>query len=304
MDFVAIDFETANSNRASACAVGLVRVSDGRVVDSYSSFIKPNEDHNWENFWNFNVHGIPFGAYQDSPTFLDIWPEIQAFLGEFPVFAHNATFDSSVMRNTMLSWQMPPLAFDFRCSMRMAQKILKTQADVSLPSLADRFGILSLNHHDALSDAETCAEIVFELLRIEPTFDFSQLSSNSPRQRIHQVLKSDKEYLERAKLFLESPDNGIAGKVFTLTGKLELGTRSQVMGIIEGLGGGFVKDTSKKTEVLVQGIENPSSFAPGHDHSESYETAQALRAAGIDIEILYEDQFAELIPGEFFDSKN
>jgi NAD-dependent DNA ligase len=114
------------------------------------------------------------------------------------------------------------------------------------------------------------------------------------------VLESDKDYLERAKLFVDSPDNGIVGKVFTLTGKLDLGTRSKVMGIIEGLGGGYVKSTSRNTNVLVQGTENPNSFAPGHDHSSSYEMAEVLRGEGFEIETIFEDQFVELIPGEFF----
>ena len=41
VDFVAIDFETANGFRGSACAVGLVRVRDGAVVDTYASLLQP-----------------------------------------------------------------------------------------------------------------------------------------------------------------------------------------------------------------------------------------------------------------------
>ena len=35
-DWVAIDFETATGRRASACAVGLVEVRDGRIVGTES----------------------------------------------------------------------------------------------------------------------------------------------------------------------------------------------------------------------------------------------------------------------------
>ncbi|HBU41902.1 MAG TPA: DNA polymerase III subunit epsilon, partial [Microbacterium sp.] len=34
LDFTAIDFETANSSNASACAVGLARVRDGEIVET------------------------------------------------------------------------------------------------------------------------------------------------------------------------------------------------------------------------------------------------------------------------------
>lgn len=300
MDFVAIDFETANSARASACAIGMVKIVKGQVIDSYSSLIKPAESHNWENYWNFNVHGIPFDAYQEAPTFPEIWGDIQAFIGDFPVFAHNSSFDRSVLFRTLESWELDPAAFSFSCSILLAQRILKTKADVSLPALASRFGIPGLKHHDALSDAETCAEIVLALLKIEPSFDFTSLSIIHRKARIQTKLEGDPEFMERAKVHINSSDNGIIGKNFTLTGTISVGTRAQLIGLIEGLGGGFVRKTSKKTNVLVQGIENPNSFVEGHDHSTSYEMAEQLREEGFEIETIFEDQFLELIPGEFF----
>lgn len=41
MEFTAIDFETANASRDSACAIGLVTVKDGRIIDEYYKLIKP-----------------------------------------------------------------------------------------------------------------------------------------------------------------------------------------------------------------------------------------------------------------------
>ena len=43
-DFVAIDFETANSSRSSACAIGVAVVRDGRVVEHGSTLINPEAD--------------------------------------------------------------------------------------------------------------------------------------------------------------------------------------------------------------------------------------------------------------------
>ena len=40
-DFIAIDFETANKNRVSACAIGLVFIKDFKIVYSQKHFIKP-----------------------------------------------------------------------------------------------------------------------------------------------------------------------------------------------------------------------------------------------------------------------
>ncbi len=32
MDFVTVDFETANSSRSSACSIGIVEVAQGKIV--------------------------------------------------------------------------------------------------------------------------------------------------------------------------------------------------------------------------------------------------------------------------------
>ena len=50
LDFTAIDFETANSKRASVCAVGATRVRDGRIVDaSTNSSTRPLDTTNSTN---------------------------------------------------------------------------------------------------------------------------------------------------------------------------------------------------------------------------------------------------------------
>jgi DNA polymerase-3 subunit epsilon len=51
MNFTAIDFETANPARSSACSVGLIVVQDGKVVERFYSLIKPPTD----DFSPFNV---------------------------------------------------------------------------------------------------------------------------------------------------------------------------------------------------------------------------------------------------------
>ena len=53
-DFAAIDFETANNERTSVCAVGIVVVRHGEIVDSYYSLIHPEP-----NYYVFTyIHGI------------------------------------------------------------------------------------------------------------------------------------------------------------------------------------------------------------------------------------------------------
>ena len=60
MNFTSIDFETANKNRDSACSVAVVVIENGRMVDSYNSFIRPPEMFFEEgniNTWHYSANG-------------------------------------------------------------------------------------------------------------------------------------------------------------------------------------------------------------------------------------------------------
>ena len=79
LDFTAIDFETANGNAASACAVGLVKVRDGLVVDRFSTLIRPTAPYDEFREWNTRIHGIYAHQVLDAPD----WTETQQQILEF-----------------------------------------------------------------------------------------------------------------------------------------------------------------------------------------------------------------------------
>lgn len=70
-NFVAIDFETANGQRSSVCAVGIVVVRGGVVVDKYYSLIKPSP--NYYTFWTTKVHGLTRIDTDGQPQLPEVW---------------------------------------------------------------------------------------------------------------------------------------------------------------------------------------------------------------------------------------
>ena len=56
MKTLAIDFETANEERRSACAIGLAWIENGEVVRKERRLIRPKEMR--FNYHNVLVHGI------------------------------------------------------------------------------------------------------------------------------------------------------------------------------------------------------------------------------------------------------
>ncbi len=153
--FTAIDFETANCDADSACAVGLVRVEDGRIVRSESRLIRP-----WTQHFEFTyLHGIAWSDVASAPPFADAWPLIvEMCRGVDFVAAHNADFDEGVLRACCARAGIEVPALRFECTVKMARRSLGIYP-TGLAVVAKRLGI-PLEHHNAASDAEACAQIV------------------------------------------------------------------------------------------------------------------------------------------------
>lgn len=160
-DFVAIDFETANNHRSSACSVGAVRVRKGEIEDSFYSLIHPYPNY----YWFTRIHGLSQVDTDDAPRFSEVWPSLKAFIGDLPLVAHNSPFDSSVLQHTLehygLCYTTP-----FFCTLKAARRCedLNGLENYQLHTVAAQFGYDLANHHNALADAEACAVIAMHIL--------------------------------------------------------------------------------------------------------------------------------------------
>ena len=157
--FAAIDFETADYWRDSACSVGIVLVREGCISERLHRLIRPPR----KEFVFTYIHGLTWNDVCNSPTFRQLWPELKGMMTEAEfLVAHNAPFDKSVLKACCEAAQITPPALEFRCTLKMARYKLDLKS-AKLPNVCRHLGI-QLNHHHALSDAEACARIAIELL--------------------------------------------------------------------------------------------------------------------------------------------
>ena len=73
-DFIAIDFETGNPKRVSACALGYAKVSGGEIVETNGYLMKPVGGH---ASFQSKIHGIKDEHTCDKPEFGELFPEIK-----------------------------------------------------------------------------------------------------------------------------------------------------------------------------------------------------------------------------------
>ena len=153
--FLALDFETANPSRDSACAIGLVRVHEGEIVHEESHYIRPPSSE----FWFTYIHGITWNDVSDGPDFKQIWREISVQFRDIDfVAAHNAPFDRGVLAACCRTHGIRQPKTEFVCTVQVARRMWDLRP-TKLPDVCNFLG-LKLNHHHADSDARACAEIV------------------------------------------------------------------------------------------------------------------------------------------------
>lgn len=146
--FTAIDFETARPPRWSICQVGMVRVENGEVVRELSLLIRPPENFYWSRFTD--IHSICSSTTAGAPDFSGIWSTLRPWIEDQLVVAHNMSFDGSCLRAALDFYGIAHPTFQSACTYRLFGK--------GLAALCAEHGI-TLNHHDALSDARACAEL-------------------------------------------------------------------------------------------------------------------------------------------------
>ncbi len=161
LDFTAIDFETANNSSASACAVGLTRVRDARVVATAGWLIKPPIGHDRFFELNIGIHGIRPADVADAADWTTQLADLTAFIGDDVLVAHNAGFDMTVLRRAceVTDAECPP--YRYVCSLQVSRKTYDL-ASYRLPLVAAAAGFLDFAHHDATADALACAHIMID----------------------------------------------------------------------------------------------------------------------------------------------
>ena len=163
LDYIAIDFETANYYKNSACSVGLVRFIDGKETDSVYSLIHPAKMY-FIPEWTETIHHISYNDVRDKPYFPEVWDTIvMPFINktpDIPLVAHNGNmFDMPVIKDCCEYFGMELPSLKYFDSLIVAKKTWPDLESHRLTALGEYFKIEYLAH-DALEDSRTCGQII------------------------------------------------------------------------------------------------------------------------------------------------
>ena len=157
LNFVAIDFETANGHKNSACSLAAVVVENGEIVKSSYSLIKPPymifEDD------NIAIHGIKPTDVENSPRFDEVWTDMyEPCIKNRLVIAHNAKFDIGVLKASLDHYKIAWPEELYTCTVKISRRVWPNLVNHKLNTLGAFLGV-EFKHHDALDDSLTCAKV-------------------------------------------------------------------------------------------------------------------------------------------------
>jgi DNA polymerase-3 subunit epsilon len=156
-EFIAIDFETGNPMRVSACALGCARVVNGQVVGANAHLIKPIGGH---APFQSKIHGLKDEHTFDKPDFGQLFPDIRDIF-QSPIVAHSL-FDQQVLMALSDHFGLE-LEFEYLDTCALAKQKFPELKDHKLKTLAKYFNLPKFQHHDATEDAIACANICLKL---------------------------------------------------------------------------------------------------------------------------------------------
>ncbi|MDD4215135.1 MAG: exonuclease domain-containing protein [Bacteroidales bacterium] len=299
MDFITIDFETANSLRESPCEIGLTFVKDNQIVETKSWLIKPM--FNRFDPFNIFIHGIRPEHVADKPEFNELWPEIKPLIENQFLIAHNAGFDFSVLRKTLDTYQLPYPTLNYSCSYIFSKKVWQGLPAYDLKTLC-KVNNIDLIHHRAGADSKATAELTIKALNIAGVTSIDDLPEKL-KTTVGQIYdggykssETKREYKPKdlAKIVGDHTKHNIDsifyGRTVIFTGTLSSMVRADAQQLIADIGGLNGNSVTKDTDFLIVGQQD-YRIVGDDGMSSKQEKAIKLIEKGSSLEILSEDDF-------------
>jgi DNA polymerase-3 subunit epsilon len=281
MDFIAIDFETANPNFASICQVGIAIFNNGKLHDTWESLVDPED---YFDDLNVSIHGIDEMAVLGAPTWEAVYKQLTPKLQGNIVVSHTV-FDRVALSRACEKSGITAYNYAWLDSARVVRRTWPAFAQSGY-GLADMTNYLNIKfrHHNALEDARATGEILLMAmaetgLTVEQWIDRTakpiDLLSATPITRHG------------------NPDGVLFGENLVFTGALSM-PRKQAADLAASAGCEVTSGVNKHTTVLIVGDQDISKLA-GHEKSIKHRKAENLMALGQNIRIIGESDFQRLM---------
>lgn len=287
-DFTALDVETTGLSPEydSIIEIAAVKYRNNLPVDRFSQLIYPG--CSLDEFIT-GLTGITDDMLSGMPPIDEVLPTFMNFIGNDIVIGHNAHFDINFIYDNCVNSSLPAFENDFIDTMRIAKRLYKGWESYKLDDLIENLGLETRGIHRALNDAELTAK-AYVAMCANPNFE----AAIAPPGKKAKDFTAEEGRAEE--------DNPLFGKICVFTGALQRFNRAEAMQIVTNIGGICADGVTRKTNFLILGNSDYLASSEG-EKSSKQKKAEKLKLSGIDIEIIPENVFYDMLES-YFDSQN
>lgn len=150
-NYVVLDIETSCRRRSSICAISVLEIRDGEIIDKKYTLLDPEDDFEQKNT---DKNGIKKTDIVGKPTFESFWPQIENQLSSNIIVGHNVNnFDLSSLAKALMKYSIEIPQFRYFDTQKYFEiELGEKDKGCSLDTLCSRHLNYSFNHHDAYED--------------------------------------------------------------------------------------------------------------------------------------------------------
>lgn len=156
-----IDLETTGGklNENRIIEIGLVIARGDEIIREWSTLVNPEAE---VHPFVWGLTGITPAELSTAPVLADVIEECEKYIRDIPLFAHNVSFDKTVLNQEMLRLGRPQFD-DWFCTLEWMRKLYPGLPRYKLGTLVDHFELSLENAHRALDDARATQGLVQKL---------------------------------------------------------------------------------------------------------------------------------------------
>lgn len=190
--YVVFDIETTglSAEKNNITEIGAVKVENGKIVDTWSSFVNPGEKIP-PNI--VELTGITDEMVAKAPKINEIIGDFLKFCENCVMVAHNAKFDVGFIKTVCRRLDIE-FGFSYLDTLQLARCLYPELSNHKLNTLSTHLGVLLENHHRAVDDAKATADIFVKMLENLRGKNFTELDNLNENFDLAEAAKKNKAY--------------------------------------------------------------------------------------------------------------
>lgn len=185
--YIAFDFETTGLSPENdrIIEIAAIKFEGGEAVDRFVTLVNP--ERQIDSFIT-DITGISNAMVSDAPVESNIVDDILDFMEDYPLVAHNISFDINFLNNLCERYDKKIIEHQLYDTLQLARTFLFFHPTHSLGSIAEYFNMSAVGSHRAEADTENTGIIFHHLVQEAASYPlevFSKIIAVSKNHDMH-----------------------------------------------------------------------------------------------------------------------